>query len=53
MSMLSSWVRRQVKKKGAKAFMLKVLDTIVKATPSKKDDEMVAKVKEVLAELED
>jgi len=53
MSMLSSWVRRQVKKKGAKAFMLKVLDMIVKATPSKKDDEMVAKVKEVLAELED
>ena len=53
MSMLSSWVRKQVKKKGAKAFMLKVLDMIVKATPSKKDDEMVAKVKEVLAELED
>ena len=53
MSMLSSWVKRQVKKKGAKVFMLKVLDMIVKATPSKKDDEMVAKVKEVLAELED
>ena len=53
MSMLSSWVRKQVKKKGAKAFMLKVLDMIVKATPSKKDDEMVAKVKEVLAGLED
>ena len=48
MSMLSSWVRRQVKKKGAKAFMLKVLDMIVKATPSKKDDEMVAKIKEVM-----
>ena len=53
MSMLSSWVRKQVKKKGAKAFMLKVLDMIVKATPSKKDDEMVAKIKEVLAEMED
>jgi len=50
MSMLSSWVRRQVKKKGAKAFMLKVLDMIVKATPSKKDDEMVAKIKEVMDE---
>jgi len=48
MSMLSSWVRRQIKKKGSKAFMLKVLDMIVKATPSKKDDEMVAKIKEVL-----
>ena len=52
MSMLSSWVRRQVKKKGAKAFMLKVLDMIVKSTPSKKDDEMVAKIKEVMAEFE-
>ena len=50
MSMLSSWVRRLVKKKGAKAFMLKVLDMIVKATPSKKDDEMVAKIKEVMDE---
>ena len=48
MSMLSSWVKRQVKKKGAKDFMLKVLDMIVKATPSKKDDEMVAKIKEVM-----
>ena len=50
MSMLSSWVRKQVKKKGAKAFMLKVLDMIVAATPSKKDDEMVAKIKEVMDE---
>jgi hypothetical protein len=52
MSMLSSWVRRQVKKKGARAFILKVLDMIVAATPSKKDDEMVAKIKEVMSELE-
>ena len=52
MSMLSSWVRKQIKKKGAKAFILKVLDMIVKATPSKKDDEMVAKMKEVLADFE-
>ena len=53
MSMLSSWVRKQVKKKGAKVFMLKVLDMIVKATPSKKDDEMVAKIKEVVNEFDD
>ena len=53
MSMLSKWVRKQVKKKGAKAFIIKILDMVVAATPSKKDDEMVAKVKEVLAELED
>ena len=50
MSMLSSWVRKQVKKKGAKAFMIKILDMIVAATPSKKDDEMVAKIKETMNE---
>ena len=53
MSMLSICVRKQVKKKGAKAFIVKILDMIVAATPSKKDDEMVDKIKEVLAELED
>ncbi len=52
MSMLSSYIKRQVKKHGAKALIIKVLDIIVKATPSKKDDEMVAKIKEVLSELE-
>tara|TARA_R100000656_G_scaffold119147_1_gene92981 strand:- start:393 stop:554 length:162 start_codon:yes stop_codon:yes gene_type:complete len=53
MSMLSSWVRKQIKKKGAKAFIIKILDMIVAATPSKKDDEMVAKIKEVLSEFDD
>tara|TARA_R100000656_G_scaffold121053_1_gene95725 strand:- start:110 stop:268 length:159 start_codon:yes stop_codon:yes gene_type:complete len=52
MSMLSSWVRRQVKKKGAKVFILKVIDMIVKATPSKKDDKMLAEIKKVLSEFE-
>ena len=52
MSMLSSWVRKQVRKKGSKVFIIKVLDMIVKATPSKKDDEMVARIKEVMAEFE-
>lgn len=50
MSMLSSYVKRQVKKYGAKAFIIKVIDLIVKATPSKKDDELVAKIKKALAE---
>tara|TARA_R110000824_G_scaffold163365_1_gene339116 strand:- start:67 stop:228 length:162 start_codon:yes stop_codon:yes gene_type:complete len=50
MSMLSSYIKRQIKKKGAKAFILKVLDVIVKLTPSKEDDKMVAKIKEVLSE---
>ena len=53
MSMLSSWVKRQIKKKGSKVFIMKVLDMIVKATPSKKDDEMVAKIKEVLSKFDD
>tara|TARA_R100000656_G_C3851053_1_gene107529 strand:- start:146 stop:307 length:162 start_codon:yes stop_codon:yes gene_type:complete len=53
MSMLSNWVRKQVKKKGAKAFIIKILDMVVAATPSKKDDEMVAEVKKVLEQLGD
>jgi len=52
MSMLSSWVRRQIKKRGMKAFIIKVLDIAVKATPSKKDDEMLKKIKEVLSQFE-
>ena len=52
MSMLSSWVRKQVKKKGAKAFMIKILDMIVAATPSKKDDEFLEKVEEMFREFE-
>ena len=48
MSMLSSYVKRQVKKYGAKAFIIKVIDLIVKATPSKKDDELVAKIKKAM-----
>ena len=50
MSMLSVWVKRQVRKRGMKAFIIKVLDIAVKATPSKKDDEMLKKIKEVLSE---
>tara|TARA_R100000458_G_C8265201_1_gene240321 strand:- start:64 stop:225 length:162 start_codon:yes stop_codon:yes gene_type:complete len=53
MSMLSSYIKRQIKKRGTKAFILKVLDTIVKLTPSKKDDEMVAKMKSVMADFDD
>jgi len=32
-----------------KAFIIKVLDIAVEATPSKKDDEMLKKVKQVLS----
>ena len=52
MSMLSAWIRKQVKKKGAKSFILKVLGYVVKATPSKKDDEMVDKIKKVLKDFD-
>jgi len=48
MSMLSVYVARQVKKRGAKAMILKVVGMIVKATKSKKDDEMLEKIKEIL-----
>jgi hypothetical protein len=46
--MLSSYVKRQVKKYGAKAFIIKVIDLIVKVTPSKKDDALVAKIKKAM-----
>ena len=48
MSMLSKYIERQVKKRGAKAFFLWVAELIAKATPSKKDDQMVAEIKKVL-----
>ena len=49
MSMLSSWIKRQIRKRGMKAFIIKVLDIAVQATPSKKDDEMLKKEKQVLS----
>ena len=48
MSILSKYVERQIKKRGAKGFFLWVAGLIAKATPSKKDDQMFAEVKKVL-----
>ena len=48
MSMLSKYVERQIKKRGAKAFFLWVAELIAKATPTKKDDQMVEEIKRVL-----
>ena len=48
MSMLSVYISSQVRKKGAKSIILKVESMIVKATKSKKDDEMLEKIKKVL-----
>ena len=48
MSWASKYVERQIKKRGAKAFFLWVAELIAKATPTKKDDQMVAEIKKVL-----
>ena len=48
MSMLSKYVERQIKNRGAKAVFLWVAELIAKATPTKKDDQMVAEIKKVL-----
>ena len=48
MSMLSVYIAGQVRKRGAKTIILKVISMVVKATKSKKDDEMLEKIKEVL-----
>ena len=50
MSWASKYVERQIKKRGAKGFFLWVAGLVAKATPSKKDDEMVAKIKAILKE---
>jgi len=50
MSMLSVYVASQVRKRGAKSIILKIVGMIVKATKSKKDDEMLEKIKEILKE---
>ena len=52
MSMLSAYIKIQVKRHGAKVFIMKVIDIIVKYTPSKKDDAMVAKIKKAMKEFE-
>ena len=52
MSMLSSWIKRQIRKRGMKAFIIKVLDIAVEATPSKKDDQMLKKIKQVVSKFE-
>lgn len=48
MSVLSSYIKRKIKKHGTKGFIIIVLDVIVKMTPSKEDDRMVAKIKKAM-----
>jgi len=50
MSMFSRYIRKQIAKRGMKAFILRVVEIAVKLTPSKKDDEMLTKIKSVMKE---
>ena len=49
--MLKALLAKAIKKHGLKAILIKVGDLAVKATKSKKDDEVWAKVKKVLNKL--
>ena len=49
--MIKRYIKGQIKKHGVKAFVIKVLELIAKATPSKEDDELVAKIKVFVAGL--
>jgi len=48
MSLLSAYIGKQVKKHGLKGILIKVGNVAVKATKSKDDDKVWAKVKKVL-----
>tara|TARA_R110002153_G_scaffold198205_1_gene351745 strand:+ start:112 stop:267 length:156 start_codon:yes stop_codon:yes gene_type:complete len=50
MSMLSKYIEKQIKKRGAKGMIIWVMGLIAESTPSKKDDEMVEKIKKVMKE---
>ena len=48
MSWASKLIEREIKKRGVKGVIIWVISMIAKATPSKKDDEMVEKIKKVM-----
>jgi|TARA_R110002110_G_scaffold156731_2_gene352200 hypothetical protein len=48
MSWASKYIERQIKKKGLKGFIIWVLDLVAKATPSKKDDKLIADIKKAM-----
>ena len=48
MSLLSAYIGKKVKKYGLKGILIKVGNLAVKATKSKKDDKVWAKVKKLL-----
>tara|TARA_R110001592_G_scaffold299206_1_gene570148 strand:+ start:708 stop:857 length:150 start_codon:yes stop_codon:yes gene_type:complete len=46
--MIKRYISKMVSRHGAEGFIIMVLDMIVKITPSKKDDIMVAKIKKAM-----
>jgi len=50
MSLFSKWVDRQVSKRGKAGSILWFAKMVAKVTPSKKDDEMIDKIKKILEE---
>tara|TARA_R100000544_G_C2199333_1_gene45856 strand:+ start:470 stop:628 length:159 start_codon:yes stop_codon:yes gene_type:complete len=51
MSLLSRYINKQVKKKGMEAVVIWFLEMVARATKSKKDDAIVAKIKAFMQEL--
>jgi hypothetical protein len=49
--MIKRYIKGQIKKHGVKGFVIKILELIAKATPSKEDDKLVAKIKVFVAGL--
>jgi hypothetical protein len=49
--MIKRYIKGQIKKHGVKGFVIIVLELIAKATPSKEDDRLVAKIKVFVAAL--
>ena len=50
MSLFSKWIDRQVSKRGKAGAILWFAGMVAKVTPSKKDDDMIAKIKKILEE---
>ena len=53
MSIFSRYIKKQIAKRGLKAFILRVVEIAVKLTPSKKDDKLLSKVKSTIDEFEE
>ena len=52
MSLLSRYIDKQIKKHGLKAFLIKIMQTVAKLTPSKKDDKVVKEIIKIVNKLD-